>query len=220
MTGRTLSFLLLFLLASCSLADREMLPDITPADKPAQHCPDYFPAGSWQFVHAITFHMAAGGEGTALGVVVLDRKEIRCALMTVEGLTLFEARSTEGRPVQVSRAVPPFDTEEFAAGLMGDVRTIFQKPQGEAEDGRLAGGAPVCRFTAVGRVTDILPQEDGCWTMHTYSDGIGVRTIRARSCKRMGTAVVPEDIDLVSSGQAGYTLHMHLISAEKLPAAN
>jgi hypothetical protein len=220
MIGRLLSFFLLFLLASCSLANREILPDITPPDKPAQHCPDYFPAGSWQFVHAITFRLATGGAGTALGVVVLDRKEIRCALMTVEGLTLFEARSTEGQPVQVSRAVPPFDTEVFAAGLMGDVRTIFQKPPGKAEDGRLAGGAQVCRSTAAGQVTDILPQEDGCWTMHTYSEGVGVRTIRARSCKAMGTAIIPEDIDLVSSGQAGYTLNMHLISAEKLSAAN
>jgi hypothetical protein len=216
MIGRILSFLLLFLLVSCSLTNRDILPDITCADTPAHHCPDYFPADRWQFVHAITFHLATGGEGTALGVVVLDKKEIRCALMTVEGLTLFEARSTEGQPMQVSRAVPPFDSEGFAAGLMGDVRTIFQKPPGKAEVGRLAGGELVCRSTAAGQVTDILPQEGGCWTMHTYSEGIGVRTIRARSCKTMGTAVIPEDIDLVSSGQSGYTLNMHLISAEKL----
>jgi hypothetical protein len=216
MIGRILSFLLFFLLVSCSLANREILPDITRADKPTQQCPDYFPNGRWQFVHAITFHLATGGEGTALGVVVLENRKIRCALMTVEGLTLFEALSMEGQPVQVSRAVPPFDNEGFAAGLMDDVRTIFQKPVGKAEDGCLAGGAPVCRSTAAGQVTDILPQEGGCWTMHTYSQGIGVRTIRARSCKTVGTAVIPEDIDLVSSGQAGYTLNMHLISAEKL----
>ena len=219
MTLRILSFLLLFLLVSCSLANRDILPDITRVDKPAQHCLDYFPAGAWQFVHAITFHLAAGGEGTAVGVVVLDSKEIRCALMTVEGLTLFEARSTEGKPVQISRAVPPFDKEEFAAGLMDDVRTIFQKPLGKAEVGRLADGSRVCRSTAAGQVTDILPQEGGCWTMHTYSEGIGVRIIRARSCKTVDRAVIPKDIDLVSSGQAGYTLNMHLISAEKLEPA-
>ena len=175
-----------------------------------------FPAGRWQFVHSISFHLAQGGDGTAIGVLVLDNREIHCVLMTVEGLTLFEARSMEGGPIEVIRAVPPFDNQEFAAGLMGDVRTIFQKPQGKAESGRLADGSPVFRYSAAGRETDILPQEDGCWTMHTYSEQVRVRTIRTRSCRMVDSVSIPEDIDLVSDGPAGYALHLHLISVEKL----
>jgi hypothetical protein len=210
---------LLFLVVSCSLHNRELLPEIvrsyevTPA---LPQSPVVFPAGRWQFVHSISFHLAKGGDGTSIGVLALDSREIHCVLITVEGLTLFEARSMEGGPIEVIRAVPPFDNQEFAAGLMGDVRMIFQKPQGLADKGRLAGGAPVFRYSATGQETDILPQEDGCWTMNTYSEQVRVRTIRTRSCRMVDSAIIPEDIDLVSDGPVGYALHLHLISVEKL----
>ncbi len=214
-----LPLLLLLLLVSCAVGQRQPPPEISPAANgaaTARQCRDGFPAGRWQFVHAITFHLAAGADGTAIGVLDLDKGEIRCVLMTVEGLTLFAARSAQDRPVVVSRAVPPFDNRGFADGLMADVRSIFLSPPGKADCGRLAGGAPVCRYLAAGRITDILPQKDGCWTMHTYSGGIGVRTIRARSCATVDQAIIPKDIDLATSGPAGYTLNLHLIRAEKL----
>jgi hypothetical protein len=213
------SLALLFLVVSCSLHNREPLPEIirscevTPA---LPQSPVAFPSGRWQFVHSISFHPAQGGDGTAIGVLVLDNQEIHCVLMTVEGLTLFEARSMEDGPIEIIRAVPPFDNQEFAVGLMGDVRTIFQKPQGLVESGGLADGSPVFRYSAAGRETDILPQEDGCWTMHTYSEQVRVGTIRTRSCRMIDSVSIPEDIDLVSNGPVGYALHLHLISAEKL----
>jgi hypothetical protein len=210
---------LLLLVVSCSVQNREPLPDVvrsydvTPASLPA---PVVFPTGRWQFVHSISFRLPNGGDGTAIGVLVLDGREIHCVLMTVEGLTLFEARSMEDGPIEVIRAVPPFDNQEFATGLMGDVHTIFRKPQGKAEIGRLADGSPVFRYSAACRETDILPQEDGCWTMHTYSEQLRDRTIRTRSCRTVDSVSIPDDIDLVSGGPAGYALHLHLISAEKL----
>jgi hypothetical protein len=213
------SLALLLLVVSCSLHNRDPLPeidrsyDVTPASPPG---PVVFPVGRWQFVHSISFHLAQGGDSTAIGVLVLDDRVIHCVLMTVEGLTLFEARSMEEGPIDVIRSVPPFDNQEFAAGLMDDVRTIFQKPQGKAESGRLADGSPVFRYSAAGRETDILPQEDGCWTMHTYSDQVRDRTIRTRSCRMVDSVSIPDDIDLVSDGPAGYALHLHLISVEKL----
>jgi hypothetical protein len=220
MSPRASIFLaLLLLVVSCSLHNREPLPEIdhsceaTPASPPGSVM---FPAGRWQYVHSISFHPAQGGDGTAIGVLVLDNREIHCVLMTVEGLTLFEARSMEGGPIEVIRAVPPFDNQEFAAGLMGDVRTIFQKPQGKAESGRLADGSLVFRYSAAGRETDILPQEEGCWTMHTYSEQVRDRTIRTRSCRMVDLVSIPGDIDLVADGPAGYALHLHLISAERL----
>jgi hypothetical protein len=212
------SLALLFLAVSCSLPTREFLPAITRSHddvKGPSPSPAVFPAGRWQFVHSISFQLAKGGDGTAIGVLVLDNREIHCVLITVEGLTLFEARSMEDSPLEVIRAVPPFDNQEFAAGLMGDVRTIFQKPQGLVESGRLADGSPVFRYSAAGRETDILPQEDGCWTMHTYSDQVRDRTIRTRSCRMVDSVSIPDDIDLVSDGPAGYALHLHLISVEK-----
>ena len=118
--------------------------------------------------------------------------------------------------MEVIRALPPFDNQEFAAGLMGDVRSIFRKPPGKEESGRLADGSPVFRASIDNQVTDILPQVDGCWTLHAYSGQIRVRTLHTRSCRPGDSMLVPDDIDLTSDGPTGYTLHLHLISAEKL----
>lgn len=211
------------LVASCTTGKRQLLPDLAPmSDRSGIQgkCTAMFPEGRWQFVHTIAFQMANGGDGTALGVVVLAGREINCALMTVEGLTLFEARSADGEALQVMRAVPPFDNREFAAGLMRDIRTIFFQPAGEGHYGRLPGNAPVCRYIAAGQVTDILPREDGCWRLDTYSDRVRTRSIQTRSCKTVDTAILPEFLELVADGPAGYTLNMHLVSAERLQPVN
>ncbi len=207
------------LVASCTAGKRQLLPDLAPiSDRGGmqRQCTTLFPEGRWQFVHAIAFQMANGSAGTALGVVVLAGREVSCALMTVEGLTLFEARSAGGGDLQVMRAIPPFDNREFAAGLMRDIRTIFFQPAGEGQYGRLPGNRPVCRYIAAGQVTDVLPREDGCWRLDTYNDRLRTRSIRTRSCRTVDTAILPEFLELVADGPAGYTLNMHLVSAERL----
>jgi hypothetical protein len=220
MNGRFLfSLVLLMLVASCSGQNKNILPEINHICdniESSSQSPVFFPSGRWQFVHTISFHLAKGGAGTAIGVLVLDNKKIHCVLMTIEGLSLFEARSVEGQPIEIIRAVPPFDDQEFAAGLMGDVRTIFQKPPGEAEGACLANGTSVFRYSAAGQVIDILPRQDGCWTMHTYSEQVIARTIQTNSCRMVNSTVIPENINLVAYGLTGYTLDMHLISVEKL----
>ena len=213
------SLALLVLIASCSIHNRGLLPGIARSENGTEASlqnPVLFPAGRWQFVHSVSFHLANGGDGTALGVLVLGNRETHCVLMTLEGLALFEARSMDDGAIEVIRGIPPFDNREFAAGLMADVRTIFRKPQGAMESGYLEDGAPVFRSSAAGQVTDILPQADGCWTIHTYSEQIRARTIRTRSCRTIDSARIPEDIDLTSDGPVEYALHLHLLSVEKL----
>lgn len=166
-------------------------------------------------VHSIAFRMADGTTGNALGVLVLEGQEIKCALMTVEGLTLFEAQSAETEHLEVLRALPPFDKPGFAAGLMRDVRTLFQPPPGTVQYGTLADGTPVCRSTEGGRVTDIFPQEDGCWRMHTYSEQTRTRTINAQSCSPVASAILPHFLELKGSVPTDYTLNLRLISAER-----
>ena len=75
--------------------------------------------------------MADGPVSTVIGVTSLAGDEISCALMTVEGLTLFAAVFKTGAEPEVRRAVPPFDRPGFARGLMADVRTIFVQPPAE-----------------------------------------------------------------------------------------
>ncbi len=224
MIGRfTFALLLFFLVASCSMSKRANLPEIAPLPDgrgSGHSLPAIFPVGRWQLVHSIAFHLADGSRGSAIGVLIIDGKQIRCALTTVEGLTLFEAESVSGKPPKVSRAVPPFDKKGFAAGLMNDVQTIFQLPSGQVEYGRLKNGKPVYRYAGISKTTDILPQTDGCWTMKTYADRIVTRTVHARSCKTIDSTVLPEDITMVAAGPAGYSLKLHLIRAEKLPTKN
>lgn len=223
MMGRFLLLLtVIFCMTSCAKGKKELLPDLAlTAGKMAvpAACSALFPAGCWQFVHSIAFHMAKGVDGTAVGVVVLSGQEIKCALMTVEGLTLFEARSTGGENVEVMRAIPPFDNRAFAAGLMQDIRTIFHPPPGAVRYGSISDNSAVCRYSTTDKVTDILPREDGCWSIYTYTDRIRTRSIHTGSCKTVDSMKIPESLELLTSGPAGYTLNMTLISAEQLPAA-
>jgi hypothetical protein len=212
----------LLLAASCAMPQRDVPPQIMPvADSVIMPppCASLFPAGRWQFVHTIAFRTDQG-EGTALGVVVLSETEIRCALMTVEGLTLFEARAAGEAAPEVIRAIPPFDRPGFATGLMRDIRLIFRPPPGKAEAGRLADGGPICRFATAGTVTDILPREDGCWSIHAYTGRTRTRTIQARACRPIASAAIPGRLELTAGEPDGYSLTMELVSAERLPAGD
>ena len=166
------------LLAACAGTRPEPLPRMTAStpDLAAGRCAALFPQGRWQMIHAIDFRLADGTSGNALGVLILDGRSLSCALMTVEGLTLFEARSAEAEVLEVLRALPPFDNREFASGLMRDVRTLFQSPPGLGQYGTLVDGTPVCRYNAGQTITDILPQADGCWQLFTYDEQSSLRT--------------------------------------------
>jgi hypothetical protein len=210
---------LLLLLASCSLHERTPLPEMTGAGaclKTPAPFPDIFPRGRWQFLHTIDFKLANGGQGTAFGVLVLSPETLHCVLMTIEGLVLFEAESRQTGQIEIHRTVPPFDNQEFAAGLMDDVRTIFRQPPGVVQEGRFADGSAVFRSSATGRITDVLPRADGCWSIYTYFEEVRNRTINTHACNIIDSTVIPQEIDLASDGPAGYSLHLHLISAEQL----
>ena len=132
--------LVALLIPSCAVERIQVLPEFAPSTGTAgtsAACAACFPKGRWQFVHAIGFDMAGGFSGNALGVVALNGDDVRVVLMSVEGLSLFEANSASVDTLEVSRAVPPFDKPDFAQGLMRDVRSIFQRPAGTLTTGRL-----------------------------------------------------------------------------------
>ena len=213
-------FLLILLLglAGCA-AQQPSLPALTPEAGEARGCAAVFPQGRWEFVHTIEFSMADGSGATVLGVTSLGGDEIACALMTVEGFTLFEAVYREKKGLEIRRAVPPFDKPAFAAGLMEDVRTIFRAPfPAKVQYGRVAGTAPTCRYTGVeGRITDILPAMAGCWQIRTYgADQALSRSVAGRSCRKEGESLIPEYLELKGFGPTNYTLKMTLIHVENL----
>lgn len=216
----------LFGLVACAAETQPRLPQLTGAAESVEKesCAAVFPQGRRQFVHAIDFTMQ-GGSGTAVvGVTSLRENDIACALVTVEGLTLFEAVFHYDESFEVKRAVPPFDTPEFAKGLIGDIRAIFRPPPGRSSRGQLllpapaAGLTSVCRYKeADGGVVDVLPDVDGCWQIRSYTpDGTMDRTIVGRSCKKQGAAMIPDYIELKTYGRTGYTLKMTLIRADTI----
>lgn len=219
---RILSPLLLICLAACAAGKEIRLPELiaTENTREVERCEPIFPHGRWQFVHAIDFSMQDGSSGTAVGVTSLDGNEIACALMTVEGFTLFEAVYVNGEGLTVRRAVPPFDKPAFAEGLLEDVRVIFLAPATvNKRNGWLTDNTPVCRYTGVdGRTTDLLPARDGCWQIKTYTSKLVMdRSIVGRSCQKMANSLIPNRIELKGFNQAvAYTLKMTLLQAENL----
>ncbi len=216
-----LSVLLLF--SGCAHNSGQLQPFADKTLRPVQQeeliqrCAAVYPQGKWQFVHAIEFSMADGRSSSVVGVTVVDGNKLNCALMTIEGFTLFEARLTER--LEVDRAVPPFDNPAFATGLMEDVRALFVHPEvSEVHYGRLGDGAESCRMTGTdGEVTDVLPLENGCWQIRTYDAGQLIRTIIARSCRSVDSTVIPAELELTVPGPAGYILKMTLIDFARYP---
>lgn len=214
--------MLLSLLVSCAAEKQQRLPEFVPEaphsviPEQKRSCELIYPEGKWLFTHSIEFTLAGGAGNTLLGVTVLDGNEIDCALMTIEGLTLFEAQFTDR--LEVVRAIPPFDNPAFAAGLMDDVRAIFTRLPGNIQYGSLGENAAWCRITAEdGRVTDVMPSDNEGWRINTYStELIRTRTIIARSSRTVASSLIPEKLELTVPGPTGYTLKMNLISAEKI----
>lgn len=212
---------MLFFLVACAAEKPLRLPDLAITQNPQgkEVCAKFFPSGKWQFVHSIVFAMADGVSSTVIGVTTLTGTTIECALVTVEGLTLFEASYYDDNSFEVERAVPPFDRSGFAEGLIRDVRTIFQPSTGsDVHVGYLADETLACRYTASdGKVIDITGDAGECLQIKSYtSDRILDRLIVGGSCRHNESVPIPEYIELKTFGQTGYTLKMTLISADKI----
>jgi len=217
--------LLLIMICLCLGCSR--LPDLNSNEGAltqvgTEQCRAVFPQGKWQFTHAIEAVYPGGGENLLMGVTVVDasRRTIACALMTVEGLVLFQARL--GQSFDVQRAMPPFDRDGFAAGLLADIRLIFLQPVAEQlQYGMIkaltaTAAEPACRYTADnGVITDILPGDGKNWQIVLYNpQGNPVRTVTANPYGEQ--AGFPGRLQLVASGPAGYTLKLKLVDAVRL----
>ncbi len=217
------ALLLLLLAAGCAVPPPSP-PPLAPAvaTREGSHgqspCLAVYPVGAWQFTHRIDFSLAGGGSSSVIGVTVLKAGEIRCALMTVEGFTLFALRHTDR--TEILRAVPPFDRPGFARGLLADIRTIFCPPPYRGiQHGLLADGTPCCRLEGEdGRTTDILAGTGGrAWRIRTYDADHGLsREITAQGRLLCGSYPVPRQLTLTAPGASGYTLHLTLVDAQPL----
>lgn len=213
---------LLFLICGLSgCAWKQQLPVPAPlGSKALESEPGIFPVGRWQFVHAIDFSMDNRDGATVIGIVRLDESGLDVALVTVEGLTLFEAGREDGQEPVIRRAVLPFGSQGFAASLLADVEMIFRAPAGRPSLGRSPGGEQVWQYLSVGgERTDILPREAGCWRLSRYDPaGRLQRQLEATQCREEAGFLLPGFIEL-NAEPAGYHLRMRLISATRLQDA-
>lgn len=212
------SLLLTLCLSGCAV--HRQVPVLTPLGGiSAQNVPAIFPVGRWQFVHAIDFSADSRGGATVIGIVRLEEGGLEVALVTVEGLTLFEAGKMDGKKPVVRRALSPFDSKSFAADLLADVEMMFRSPAGNPTLGRGPGGELIWRYRgADGKLTDLLTEEAGCWRLNRYDSARALlRQLEATQCREEAGFLLPGLMELHATEPAEYRLRMRLLSATRLP---
>jgi hypothetical protein len=214
MKGIRLLILTALLLTSC-----QTLPAINsiapfPGSQDAV-CPSPFLKESYRLVHAIEVRMAGDTAGAIIGITVADpaTRFVSCAIMSAEGMVLFEAEATP--LLKVIRALPPFDSKNFAENMINDIKLIFLAPEGNMRaKGILADGANICRWQ----------EKSGDWidVIARLPEGIEINRYSAyggwkRRIKLIRTAEnVYQRIELMAKEAFNYSLNMTLIEAEPI----
>jgi hypothetical protein len=207
------------LILSCS-----SLPQVYPAgdttDPQAERiCGGPFPDGDWQLLHSIEATLPGGKKGFLMGLTVISstKRTARCVIMTLEGFVVFDAEYD--KKVSIKRAIEPFDSEDFADGLMADINLIFFKPAGSIIiSGYLKDGAAVCRYQKPdGRMVDIISRPAHNWEIRQYlPDYRLVRTVKSMSAAEPGSAGrkgIADKIELKADGSPKYELDMEMVEA-------
>ena len=200
------------LLCACASAQR---PIILPAgSEHRQRCSLPFPVAPVRFINAIEARLPDGKKMTLIGITVIDPggRAVRAAIMTIEGLLLFDAAAGNGGII-LYRALPPFDGPEFRSALLRDVQFLLLAPAGEPRQcGIVQSGASICRYGLSGGMTiDIIVNPDNSWELQEYKNGPGaIRT--AKGAAAVGG--LPGAVDVLVLQPQPYSLQLRTISAE------
>jgi hypothetical protein len=167
-----------------------------------------------RYIHVLDAELPGGVCMTVIGVSVIDPESetLQAAIMTLEGLVLFDATASSST-LRVHRALPPFDGDLFAAGLMRDVRFIFMLP---ADPPKVTGiaddGASVCRYQdTLGNTLDVVVHPGNDWVIEQYSSfGKKLRSLRFDTLKNG----IPSMLEFEAFSPTPYALHMRLLSVE------
>ncbi|MBN1474257.1 MAG: hypothetical protein JW914_06555 [Syntrophaceae bacterium] len=206
----------IFVLSACQTLP--VITQTTPPEKTASACPNPFLKQKTTLIHAIEVHMPGGIKNAVIGITEADpaTRAISCAIMTVEGMVLFEAIETDGS-LDIRHALPPFDSAHFARNMIEDIKLIFFEPRGKIEKiGFLPSGETACRWrTGNSDTVDVLKTSGGLPEVKRYSGSGKVK----RYIKFSGfTGGFYQSIELRAQELASYTLFMNLVEAR--PAEN
>jgi hypothetical protein len=208
---------LLLVIATVFLVSCQTLPVINPPSLPAAQkrftCPFPFLKEKYQLIHAIEIRAAGNTQGAIIGITVADpsNRFVSSAIMTAEGMVLFEAQS-DAKGLNVHRALPPFDSGDFAGNMIDDIKLIFFTPQGLLkEKGSLPDGSVACRWQVQnGDFIDVIATTPESIEIKKYSEcGSLKRHIKIRETS--GNAYA--SIELQGNEIVNYRLLMTLLEA-------
>ncbi len=204
--------ILLFFLAGC-----QTLPVIKEPATPEKSnlaCPFPFLREPATLIHAIEVHMAGGAKSAIIGITSVNTatRELSCAIMTAEGMVLFEARERAGM-LEVSRALPPFDAPAFAQNMINDIKLIFSPPEGNPQKaGFLPTDETICRWRDQNSaIIDVLQDGKDKVEIKRYS-ACGKLKRRIKFSGQAGNHY--QNIELHARELVNYTLLMKLIEVQ------
>jgi len=167
--------------------------------------------------------MPGGKKAIFIGVTALSPETgtIHCVIMTLEGLVLFDAQYNH--KMVINRGIPPFDSVDFARGLLNDIKLIFFPPEGQVvQSGIAENGSWICRFkTNSGMTVDVIkPNSNNLWEIRQYNENSEMsRSVTAypdtkRAVNKQEN--IPGRLVLTAYGSHGYSLILELIEAREL----
>ena len=180
-----------------------------------------------QFVHSLTAIPPNGDTHVAIGITTVDpdMETIHCAIITIEGMVLFEAEYNQ--KIIIHRGIPPFDSMKFAENILNDIRLVFFAPSGNLlEAGSSASGADICRYKQPnGMIEDVIIHQNGNWEIHQYNTHYKlVKTVKAdvTHTKNHGFSKnnnnIPAGYEITAPGFFGYCLKLELIEVQQNPS--
>jgi len=205
--------ILIVFLFSCQTLPLINLP-VSPANEKTLTCPSPFLKEKYRLVHAIETRVAGKTQSAIIGVTLADpsTRFISCAIMTAEGMVLFEAESGPGT-LKITRSLPPFDSIDFAKNMIEDIKLIFFAPEGKIQKkGNLPDGAAVCRYLeGNGDWIDVITDKSEGTAIKRYSS-VGILKRQVKFNKTSGN--IYQSIELQANEAFNYSLLMTLIEAQ------
>jgi len=187
-------------------------------------CRALFPKHRIQLVHSLTSILPNGDIHVAIGVTTIspETETIHCAIMTIEGMVLFEAEYNQ--KMTIHRSIPPFDSMTFAQNIMDDIRLALFKPSGALINvGHLTPDADICRYKQInGRTVDVMTYQNGDWEIHQYNSYYKlIKTIRAYYSSDNNHGIsekngrMPSMYEITTPGVFGYSLKLELMETRQ-----
>ena len=186
----------------------------SPADEKALTCPSPFLKEKCRLVHAIETRVSGKTQSAIIGITLADpsTRFVSCAIMTAEGMVLFEAESGPGT-LKITRSLPPFDSADFAKNMIEDIKLIFFAPEGKIQKkGNLPDGAAVCRYLEEnGDWIDVITDKSEGTAIKRYSSA-GILKRQVKFNKTTGN--IYQSIELQANETFNYSLLMTLIEVQ------